>query len=144
MPIHGMGMAYGGGWVKVCLAYQEDSGLLLGMWRCVCARDVSRALPEGYNILRKGEKQAALKRWKIACQVPVVVDHKKGVWEGLVPRPGKRAWFVRRPRSHIKTVRPSSSDIPLRDHPIAPSYPARPSSLARRDQPSLGDQPPQV
>lgn len=47
------------------------------MWRCVCARDVSRAQPEGYNILRKGEKQAALKRWKIACQVPVVVDHKR-------------------------------------------------------------------
>lgn len=57
MPIHGMGMAYECGWVKVCLAYQEDSSLLL---RCggVCARAMCQGLsPKGIIYFVRGKSK---------------------------------------------------------------------------------------
>lgn len=57
MPIHGMGMVYGCGWVKVCLAYQEDSGLLLGCGG-VCARAMCQGLcPKGIIYFVRGKSK---------------------------------------------------------------------------------------
>lgn len=99
MPIHGMGMAYGCGWVKVCLAYQEDSGLLLGMCGGVCARAMCRGLcPKGiiYFVKGTGKQLSSDGKSPARCRSLSIIERACGsVWSLALEREhGSSAVFV--------------------------------------------------